>query len=170
MSQVWSPVPRSQVQGLYQGHRRRAQNQSHFQSWPSPTVTVAKSPPSLTSQLHDPKLGKMPIRVITLEHPNQSPNATLPAGISCLEAIKLATSPRKAWSPLSQPIVLTASGQLSLARLEVSPLCLQLPHYLCSLFLINSLLSEILCVWKFFSNSLSGWHDTRLHNSRLWWN
>ena len=41
---------------------------------------------------------------------------------------------------------------LSLDWQEVSPLHLQCPHNLCSLFLINSLPSENLCFWKFFSN------------------
>ena len=40
----------------------------------------------------------------------------------------------------------SASWGLSLACQEVSPLCLQRPQYLCYLFLINSLLSEILCL------------------------
>ena len=45
-------------------------------------------------------------------------------------------------SPLSHPSVLTVSRD-----------------YHCSLPLINSLLSEILCVWKFFSNSRWDCHD-----------
>ena len=42
------------------------------------------------------------------------------------------------------------SCRLCLARQEVSPLCPQYPHYLCSLFLINSLLSAILYLGIFF--------------------
>ena len=37
----------------------------------------------------------------------------------------------------------------------IGPLWSQCQHYLCSLFLINLLLSAILCVWKFFSNPRS---------------
>ena len=42
--------------------------------------------------------------------------------------------------------------QLSLVCQVVSPLQSQCPYYLCSLFWINSLPSEILSVWKFFFN------------------
>ena len=48
-------------------------------------------------------------------------------------------------SPLSHPSVLTVSRD-----------------YHCSLPLINSLISEILCVWKFFSNSRWDCHDSFL--------
>ena len=53
-------------------------------------------------------------------------------------------------SPLSQLSVLTVSHD-----------------YHCSLPLINSLLSEILCVWKFFSNPRSDCHDSFLLGA-LW--
>lgn len=53
---------------------------------------------------------------------------------------------KDAGSPLIRPTVLAASWGLSPACQEVSPLCLQRPHYLCYLFLINSPLSEILCL------------------------
>ena len=49
--------------------------------------------------------------------------------------------------------------QLSLVCQEVGPPCLQRPHCLCSLFIRNSLPSEMLCVWKFFSNLPSDCHD-----------
>ena len=42
--------------------------------------------------------------------------------------------------------------RLSLVCWEVVSLCSQCPRDLCSLFLINSLPSEMLCIWKFFSN------------------
>ena len=42
--------------------------------------------------------------------------------------------------------------RLSLVCQEVGPLHSQCPHYFCFLFLINSLPSEMLGVWKFFSN------------------
>ena len=41
----------------------------------------------------------------------------------------------------------------------IGPMCLLYPYYLCSLFLIKSLFSSILCVWKFFSNPCSDCHD-----------
>ena len=50
----------------------------------------------------------------------------------------------------------------SLVCEEVGPLCSQCPRYLCSLFLIISLSSEMLCVWKYFSNS---WLDCL----NIWW-
>jgi len=50
------------------------------------------------------------------------------------------------------------NGWLSLVYQEVSPLRLQCPYYLCSLLLINSPLSEILCVWKFVSNQCLDCH------------
>ena len=59
---------------LYQGHRCRALHQCHLWNWPSTVTTIAMSTPDLTSQIHNPILGKN-------THPNQSPNATLPAGI-----------------------------------------------------------------------------------------
>ena len=40
----------------------------------------------------------------------------------------------------------------------------QCPDDLCSFFLINSLPSEMLCVWKIFSDSHSDCHNTRLHD------
>ena len=87
----------------------------------------------------------MPTSVLTLECPNQSPNANLPTGILSWSY--------KNWlrEKLSLAAVLTVSCRLSLACQEASPLCSQCPHYLCSLFLINSLLFAILCVWEFFS-------------------
>ena len=51
--------------------------------------------------------------------------------------------------------ILTHKNWLSLVCQEVGPLRLQCPRYVCSLFLINSLPSEMLCVWKFFSNLCS---------------
>ena len=45
-------------------------------------------------------------------------------------------------------------------QLFLSLLYLQYPHYLCSLFLINSLLSEILCVWEYFSNPHLDCHES----------
>ena len=63
----------------------------------------------------------------------------------------------KVWLSFGQLTVLTAlptrilpSEVDSLSCQEVGLLCLQHPHYLCSLLLINSLLSEMLCVCKFF--------------------
>ena len=50
--------------------------------------------------------------------------------------------------------------QFTLACQEVSPLCSQHPHYLCSLILIDSLLSAILCVWKVFPNLCLDCHDS----------
>ena len=95
----------------------------------------------------------MPTSVFTLECPNQSPNANLPTGILSWSY--------KNWlrEKLSLAAVLTVSCRLSLACQEASPLCSQCPHYLCSLFLINSLLFAILCVWEFFPNLCSDCHD-----------
>ena len=45
--------------------------------------------------------------------------------------------------------------RLSLFCQEVSPLCSQCPYYLYFSFLVNSLRSEMLCVWKFFSSPSS---------------
>ena len=63
----------------------------------------------------------------------------------------------KVWLSFGQLTILTAFPTLilpsevdSLSCQEVGLLCLQHPHYLCSLLLINSVLSEMLCVWKFF--------------------
>ena len=49
----------------------------------------------------------------------------------------------------------------SLVRWEIGSLCSQCPRYLCSLFLINSLPSEMLCIWKFFSNLRWDWLNVR---------
>ena len=49
----------------------------------------------------------------------------------------------------------------SLVRREIGSLCSQCPRYLCSLFLINSLPSEMLCIWKFFSNLHWDWLNVR---------
>ena len=43
----------------------------------------------------------------------------------------------------------------SLVGQEASPLHSRCPHDLCSLFSINSLLSEMICAWNFFSNPCS---------------
>ena len=50
--------------------------------------------------------------------------------------------------------------RLSLVRQESGLLHSQCPRYLCSVFLINSLPSERLCVWKFFSNPSSACHKS----------
>ena len=69
--------------------------------------------------------------------------------------------------PSSMPTVLTASpshklcspfGQLSQAVRRCQPAALLCPCYLCPLFLLNSLLSAILCVWKFSSNPRADCH------------
>ena len=81
------------------------------------------------------------------------------------EATERATHEKSLSSLLSQPSVLTASCWLSLVCQEVSLMHLQHPHYLCSLLLINSLPSEILCVWKFFSSPHSGCPDRSQNSS-----
>ena len=68
----WSPIPRSDVWGLWQGFRNP-------EPGPSPELTEPQSnrchePPTLTGQFPDPTVGKD-------TYANQSPNATLPAGI-----------------------------------------------------------------------------------------
>ena len=63
---------------------------------------------------------------------------------------KLATNPWKLWT------LPDLSGVVSLLHS-------QCPHYLCSLFLIDSLLSAILCVSKFFSNSCLDYLDIWRH-------
>ena len=49
---------------------------------------------------------------------------------------------------------------------NIATLHSQCPHYLCFLFLVNSLLSEMLCVWKFFSNLRSDCLD-KSHMDKL---
>ena len=63
------------------------------------------------------------------------------------EAPKLDTDPQK------------VSAFLGLS-VSVDPLDSQCPYYLCSLFLINWFLTEILCVWKLFSNPFSNCPNT----------
>ena len=109
----------------------------------SPIATIAKRPRIPTRQLPGPwyfVLGKN-------THPNQSPNATFPAGFSsCWNYKYWLLVPEKHW--------------LSLVSHEVCPLHMLGPHYVCSLLLINLPLSEILCVRKFLSNPHSDWHNT----------
>ena len=124
---------------LPQGHRSRAPNQGHLWTWLCPSVTIAKSPQIITSRLPDPKLVKNAHPSTRPMAPQPTHNTTLPAGILGLEAI------------YTGYVALTASSTLP-GLLGVGPLCLQHPSYLCSLFLINSLPSEMLCVWKLFSN------------------
>ena len=70
-------------------------------------------------------------------------------------------------SPSSMPTVLTASpshklcspfGHLSWAVRRCRPAAPSCPCYLCPLFLLNSLLSAILCVWKFSSSPRADCH------------
>ena len=63
------------------------------------------------------------------------------------EAPKLDTNPQK------------VSAFLGLSG-GVDPLDSQCPHYLYSLFLINWFLTEVLCVWKLFSNPFSNCPNT----------
>ena len=68
----WSPIPRSDVWGLWQGF-------CNPEPGPSPELTEPQSnrchePPTLTGQFPDPTVGKD-------TDANQSPNATRPAGI-----------------------------------------------------------------------------------------
>ena len=92
-------------------------------------------PPSLPAKIRQ----KFPPWYSPYYH-NQSRNANLPAGIFFdLRLQKLVMNPGK-------------TSTLPGLSGGVSPLHWQCPHYFCSLFLINSLLSAILCVWKFFSN------------------
>ena len=96
-------------------------------------------PPSLPAKIRQ----KFPPWYSPYYH-NQSRNANLPAGIFFdLRLQKLVMNPGK-------------TSTLPGLSGGVSPLHWQCPHYFCSLFLINSLLSAILCVWKFFSNP---WQD-----------
>ena len=89
----------------------------------------------------------MPTSIVNLFCPNQSPNTNLPAEIFFVSRLeKFSTNSQK--------------HQLSLVCQEVGLLCSQWPHYLCSLLLINSLPSEMLCVWKFFSNLCSDFLNT----------
>ena len=101
---MWSPTPRSQVWSPVQSSQDK-----NLWTWPSPIATVAMSFWIKTGQFPDFLLCKIPILLSTLEHPNQSPNATIPVGIFCLEAIKIGCWTAKTFgSPLSWPTVLTA--------------------------------------------------------------
>lgn len=92
---MWSPEPRSRDKNLWNG--------------PSPVTTVAVSLWIYTILFPGPTVGKIPTPLPTLEHSNQSPNATLP----CLEAIKISDQFSKGVGfPLSWLAVLTASPAL----------------------------------------------------------
>ena len=110
---------------------------------------LPKAPWSSLTSFLTPNQAKMPSPVNTLEHPNLSPKPNLPAG------------------PLSwgyKSWLLTHENcRLSLVCQEVAPLNLECLHYLCSFFLINSLPSEMLCVWKFFSNACSDCLNNLVH-------
>ena len=112
----------------------------------SPRATTAMSPLFYTGQLPDPVLGKN-THPITLLHPNQSPNATLPAGIFfVLRLQKLATNPRK--GQLS-PRLVCCSNNVSSSNKLCSPLIL--PH-----------------AWTFFSNPCTD-HDIGFVPGLLMW-
>ena len=81
----------------------------------------------------------MPTSVNTVRHLNQSPHANLPAGIL-------------SWGCNNWLLIQKRLSAFPSLSGVVGPLHSQCPHYLCFLLLVNSLLSEMLCVWKFFSN------------------
>ena len=70
---LWGPIPRSQMRDL---------EPRPSMELTEPSCNHCQKPPNPYRQLPDPKLGKN-------THPNQSSNATFPAGIFCLEAIKI---------------------------------------------------------------------------------
>lgn len=88
----------------------------------------------------------MPTSTVNLYCPNQSPKANLSAEILFVSRLEklVSNSQRHQLSPVCQ---------------EVGPLCSQRPHYLCSLFIINSFLSAIPCTWKFLCNQHSDCHN-----------
>ena len=121
---------------LPQGRRSGAQN---LRSWLSPFVTIAKRP-------HDHNHQASWRRIRQRCPPQFSTGRTLTDHLIPFQQ-ELSLS----WGYKSQ-LLTHKNCQLSLVCQEVSVLCSQCPRYLCSLFLINSLPSEKLCVWKFFSN------------------
>ena len=62
--------------------------------------------------------------------------------------------------PLSQAAILTVPRGLSLTCQEVLACCASGAHIISALYSKNSLLSAILCVWKFFSKPRSDCLDT----------
>ena len=142
-------TPRSWLQAFHQGYTCRAQDQNHRWNWLSPMVTIDNLPISiLPGKVPEPILTKIPTPVHTLLCLNQSLNATLLAGIFfVLRLEKLVTN---AWTWLT--LLGLSGGWLW---------CLKHPHYLCSLFLINSLLSATPHVWKFFFSLSSDCSVTR---------
>ena len=81
----------------------------------------------------------MPTSVNTVRHLNQSPHANLPAGIL-------------SWGCNNWLLIQKRLSAFPSLSGVVGPLHSQCPHYLCSLFLINSFPSEMPWVWEFFSN------------------
>ena len=130
-------------EALYQARKCEAQHQGHLWNWLSPTVTIAESSPPgqsiLTGQFLDGVLGKN-------THPCTHPIA--PELIDLCHSSTRNFQQQFSLSSGYQNWLLThKKHQLSLACQEVGLLCLQHPHYLCPLLLINSLIAVILCVW-----------------------
>ena len=135
------PFTRSQVRGILPMPHMQSPVPRSSLNWLSPIVTIAESPPPhqpiLTGQLLDGILSKIPcthpiaLELINICHPsrrNFQQQFSLPSGC-------------KNW------LLSHKKHQLSLTCQEVGLLCLQHRHYLCSLLLMNSLISVILCVW-----------------------
>ena len=154
-SKLWSPTPRP------------LQWSPEPRSPPELTETLCShcQKPSLiiTNKLPDPALGqKCP--------PQYLPYSTLSNHLmpTFQQEFSLSWGYRdwllaheKSWLSL-EPGCYSNSAPWTLSGLSrgVGLLCFWCPHYLCSLFSINSLLSAILCVWKFFSKPLSDCLDT----------
>lgn len=119
---------------LHQGYRSRAQNQGHLWNWLSLSVITAKSPRTSPAWLPNSIWVKNAYPSTSPWHSNQSPNATIPAGI--LFTLRLQNwilTHESTGFPLSPPTVLLVFGQLSLACQEVSAIRSQSTHVISAL-------------------------------------
>ena len=155
--QVWNPISRSQVQGLVPGHGCRAPHQCHLWNWPSLIVTTAKSspPPIFSNQLPWQKYLPWwsPYRALTN---HLMPRFQQAFSLSWDYKVWLLAHEERWLS--HEPVC--CSNSVSCSSDLYSPFrwlslvcqeCLQYPHWLSSLFLMNTLPSVILCILKFFS-------------------
>ena len=87
----------------------------------------------------------------------QLQNQSLSFRMDWLDLLAVQGTLKNSPTPQFKSIQLTPKKHwFSLVSQEASPLHSRCPHDLCSLFSINSLPSEIFCVWKFSSNPVHG--------------
>ena len=126
-----------------------SQNQGHLQNWLNPFVTIAQNPLDHHQPAPWPHVRQKYPPSAQLSFPTTHLTPTFQQEFSLSWGCKnwLLTH-KNCW--------------LSLVCQEVGSLYSWCPHYLCSWFLINSLPSEMPCVWKLFSNPRLNCHPTNI--------